>query len=141
MEYIVTRTIPTTELKEHKDYVGFLFKNENGVYNICQTLEDVIKTNQWFKNLPLHAIIVTDEKPQVGDTFLAAAVNEELNGKTFKFLGYTEDAIDLIDLMDKDGKKIISTKHLLDKAYKFIRLANHDDKMKLVNGVINKITF
>jgi len=141
MEYLVTKTIPKEELTEYKDYVGFLFKNENGVYNVCATEEDVIKSNQWFKNLPLNTIIVSDDKIEVGDAFLAIATNQELNGKTFKYLGLTKDAVDIIDVKDKDGKIFNSTVALLYGSYKFIRRANAEDKMKLVNGKINVKSF
>jgi hypothetical protein len=139
MEYLVTKTIPIEELTEYKDYIGFLFKNQNGVYNICDTEEDVIKSNQWFMNLPLNAIIVSDEKVEIGDVFLGIATNKDLNGKTFKFMGYTKDAVDLIDIKDKDGNIRISTIHLLRDAYKFIRVANKKDKEGLINGVIRKL--
>ncbi len=49
MEYLVTKPIPREELTEYKDYVGFIFKNENDVFNICDNVEDIVKSNQWFK--------------------------------------------------------------------------------------------
>lgn len=141
MEYLVTKTIPIEELNEYKDYVGFLFQNQNGVYNICNTEEDVIKSNQWSMNYPLNTIIVSDEKIEIGDAFLAIATNQELNGKTFKYLGLTKDAVDIIDVKDKDGKLFHSTVALLYGSYKFVRRANAEDKMKLVNGQINVKSF
>lgn len=140
MEYIVTKTIPIEDLKEYKDYVGFLFLNQDGVYNICRTEEDVMKSNQWFKNFPLNSIVVSDDKIEVGDKFLAKATNRELNGKTFKYLGLTEGGVGLIDIQDKDGKKHVSTLHLLYGAYKFVRLATMEDKERLVNGVIRPLS-
>ncbi len=139
MEYLVTKEIPIEELTNYKDYVGYLFKNGNGVYNICHTEEDVIKSNQWFKNYPLKTIVVSDDKFDVGDRFLACAVNRELNGQVFKYLGETKDAYELIDLQDQKGNKITSTKLLLDGAYKFIRKATMEDKERLINGVIREI--
>lgn len=141
MEFIVTKTIPVKELGEYKDYVGFLFINEDGKYNLCQTLDKVIDSNKWSKNLPVHTIVVSDDKVQVGDTFLATATNQELHGKTFKYLGATKDGVDLIDIEDKDGNKVTSTIHLLKDAYKFIRKANETDKLKVVNGIIRNLDF
>ena len=140
MEYLVTKTIPIEDLKEYKDYVGYLFLNQNDKYNICHTEEDVIKSNQWFKNFPLNTIVVSDDKIEVGDKFLAKATNQELNGKTFKYLGLTEGGVGLIDIQDKDGKMITSTLHLLYGAYKFVRKATMEDKERLVNGVIKPIS-
>jgi hypothetical protein len=137
MEYIVTKTIDKSELKEYKDYVGFLFLNKDGVYNICKTEEDVMKSNQWFENLPLNTIVVSDDKVDVGDSFLAISTNQNLNGRLFKFKAHKE--VDLVVLEDKDGNEVTSTKFILDGAYKFIRLANQADKEKVVNGIITPI--
>ncbi len=140
MEYLVTKTIPVEELTEYKDYVGFLFKNENGVYNICRTEEEILKTNQWLKNLPLKTIIVTDDDIEIGDRFLGIAANDFLNGKVFKFLGYPEGIESgIIEIEDHNGVKSHSTHYLVDNSYKFIRSANKKDKEQLVNGVITPL--
>lgn len=141
MEYIVTKTIPTNELKEYGDYIDFLFKNENGIYNICMTEEEVEKSNKWFKNMPLHTIVVSNDKLEVGDKFLGLAVNSELNGRIFKYIGPTEGGVDLINIEDKDGNMHVSTIHLLEGSYKFIRIANMQDKEQVVRGVISQLEF
>lgn len=84
-EYIVVKPIPVEELKDHKDYVGYLFKNGNNKFNICDTLEDIQKSNQWFQNLPVNSIVVSDEKISEGDRVLVTCPNRGLNGKTYKF--------------------------------------------------------
>lgn len=137
MEYIVTKTIPREELTEHKDYVNFLFLNENGVYNICRNEEDVIKSNQWFKNFPLKTIVVTDDKPTIGDKMLVTCNNQDLNGKIFTFKSREDD---LVYMEDEKGEEVISTKHILDGAYKYIRRGTMADKERVVNGVITPIT-
>lgn len=138
MEYLVTKTIPREELTEYKDYIGFLFKNENGVFNICDNEEDIIKSNQWFKNFPLKTLVVAKSEISIGDKFLAICSNQNLNGKVFTYVGITEGGVDLIDIKGDDGKESISPKTLLDGSYKFIRRATREDKEKLVNGKITE---
>jgi hypothetical protein len=139
MEYLVVKSIPRKELKEFKDYINFLFKNENGVYNICRTEEDVMKTNQWFKNFPLKTIIVTQEPINVGDKFLAICNNQELSGRVFTLIDNNVKGEGLVSLQDDTGAEVISTKFILEDSYKFVRKANMADKEKLVNGKITPI--
>jgi hypothetical protein len=138
MEYIVTKTIPIGELKEYKDYIGFLFKSQ-GVFNICDTEEDIAKSNQWFSNRPLNAIIVNDEPINIGDRFLAIVNNQELNGNTFKYNGPHSEGINLVNLTDKNGLEVISTNHIIKSGYKVIRTTNRKDKEKLINGKISEL--
>ncbi len=133
MEYIVTKTIPREELTEYKDYIGFVFKNENGVFNICNNEEDVIKSNQWFKNFPLKTLIVNEEPINVGDKFLAVCTNQSLNGRVFTYLGRTDGGDGLIDLEGLDGQ-FTSTYQLLETSYKFVRKPTREDKERLING-------
>ncbi len=135
MEYIVTKTIPRKELTEYKDYIGFIFKNENGVFNICHNEEDVIKSNQWFKNFPLNTLIVSDEEIKVGDMFLAVCNNEDLNGKTFRYKGNGIETMGLI-IIEREGKETLTTINILTDSYKFVRIPTREDKEKLVNGKI-----
>jgi hypothetical protein len=139
MEYLVVKPIPRKELKEYKDYINFLFKNENGVYNICRTEEDVMKSNQWFKNFPLKTIIVTQEPINVGDKFLAICNNQELSGRVFTLIDNNVKGEGLVTLKDDTGAEVISTKFILEDSYKFVRKANMADKEKLVNGKITPI--
>lgn len=139
MEYLVVKPIPRKELKEYKDYVNFLFKNENGVYNICRTEEDVFKSNQWFKNLPVKTIIVTQEPINVGDRFLAICNNQELSGRVFKFIDINVKGEGVVTLQDETGDEVISTKFILEDSYKFVRKATMADKERLVNGNITPI--
>ncbi len=128
---LVVLPIPREELTEYKDYIGFLFKNENSVYNICSNEDDVVKSNKWFKNLPQRAIVISDETINVGDKFFGMAANEKLNNKIFTFVGWTVGGIDLIDIVDENGEKSISTKYLLESP-KFIRMATPADLKKVV---------
>lgn len=136
MEYIVTKPILKEELKNYSDYIGFLFKNEDGVYNICDTEEDIIKSNQWFKNLPMHSIIVSQEEIKVNDAFIPHCENHTLNGKVFRLNSIDGD---FIKFTGKDGKELTSTIHVLKGAYKFLRTTNREDKEKLVNGIISPL--
>jgi hypothetical protein len=139
MEYIVVKSIPTNELKEYKDYVGFLFKNQDGVYNICNTEEDIMKSNQWFNNRPVHSIVVNDDPIKVGDKILPVCVNSNLNANTYTYNGDATTGVDLVSLTDKNGEEVISTIHILDDAYKVLRKANKKDKEKLINKRITPI--
>lgn len=131
---IVIQSIPREALTEFKDYINFLFRNEDGVYNICTTEEDVMKSNQWFKNFPFITYVVSDNKVNEGDKFLAVATNGQLNGKIFTYLGANKDGIDLIDIMDEEGTKHISTKYLMSDWMRFERHATLEDKKKIVDG-------
>jgi hypothetical protein len=136
MEYIVTKTIPREELGAYADYVDYLFLNENGVYNICRNEEDVMKSNQWFKNMPLKTIVVSDDEINVGDKMLVTARNQDMNGKLFTYKSRKDD---LVYLEDEKGQEVISTKYIFDGAYKFIRKGTMHDKERVVNGVITPI--
>jgi hypothetical protein len=128
---LVVLPIPREELTEYKDYIGFLFKNENSVYNVCFNEEDIMKSNQWFKNMPQKAIVVSNETINIGDKFLGKATNDKLNNNIFTFVGWTEGGVDLIDIEDEKGEKSISTIYLLDSP-KFIRMATPTDLKKVV---------
>lgn len=140
MEYLVTKTIPRKELKHYKDYIGFLFKNEDNVFNICDTEEDIMKSNQWFKNFPLKTIVVNEEPIQVGDIFLAICANQDLNGRVFKYLGVAKIGEGLIAIESIDSKEGLrnTTYQLIETSYKFVRKATREDKEKLVNGKISE---
>lgn len=131
---IVTKTIPTDELTEYKDYINFLFRNESGVYNICTTEEDIIKSNQWFKNFPLITYVVSDAPIEIGDKFLAVATNGSLNGNIFTYMGLNEEGVDLIKILGADDRISISTIHLMKNSKRFERMATIEDKKKIVDG-------
>ncbi len=139
MEYIVLKSIPKNELKGYSDYIGYLFKNDDGVYNICDNEEDIMKSNQWFNNLPMHSLVVSDEKVNVGDKFLAVCVNNSMNGKTFTYNGESDKGIDIVSLTDKDGNEVLTTIHILDGVWKVLRATNRKDKEKLINKEITPI--
>ncbi len=131
----IIKDIPVSELKEHKDYVNHLFRNSNGVYNICRTEEDVVKSNQWFSNLPKRAILIDEDLTiEPGDRFVARATNRELDGKIFKLIGPTEGGEGLIDIEDENGDLVCSTIYLLDGSLKIVREANMSDIENVVNG-------
>ena len=52
-----------------EDCVGFIFKNENGVVNILNNLDDIIKSNAYFKAIPQHLYIISDEEIKEGDWY------------------------------------------------------------------------
>lgn len=136
MEYIVTKTIPREELGDYADYIDYLFINENGVYNICRNEEDVIKSNQWFKNLPLKTIVVSESDINIGDKMLVTTRNQEMHGKLFTYKSKEDD---LVYLEDEKGEQVITTKYIFNGAYKFIRKGNMSDKERVVNGIITPI--
>ena len=50
-----------------KDFVGSLFKNSSGVFNIPDNIEDVVKSNQWFGNIPVNLYLTTKENPSIDE--------------------------------------------------------------------------
>jgi hypothetical protein len=131
----IIKDIPVNQLTEHKDYVNHLFRNSDGVYNICRTEEDVIKSNQWFSNLPKRAILIDEDLTiEAGDRFIARATSRSLDGKIFKLIGITEGALDLIDLEGEDGEIVCSTIHLLENSLKIVRGANMEDLENVANA-------
>lgn len=65
----ITKLIP-------KNCVGLIFKNENGVYNIPTTIEDVQKSHQWFGNTPQQILLLSeDELINTGDYYLNVHTN------------------------------------------------------------------
>lgn len=57
--YYEINTIETEDLKytAPKDFIGYLFLNTDGVYNILHEIEDIIKSAQWFGNRPVDVIL------------------------------------------------------------------------------------
>ena len=131
----IIKDIPADQLTEHKDYVNHLFRNSNGVYNICRNEEDVMKSNQWFSNLPKRAILIDEDLIiEAGDRFIARATNKSLDGKIFKLIGPTEGGVGLIDLEDENGDLVCSTIHLLEGGLKIVREATMEDIENVVNA-------
>lgn len=131
----VIKDIQVDQLTEHKDYINHLFRNSNGVYNICRNEEDVMKSNRWFSNLPKRAIVIDEDLAiEAGDRFIPRATNKSLDGKIFKLIGPTEGGVDLIDLEDENGDLVCSTIHLLESALKIVREANMEDLENVVNA-------
>ena len=135
MSKILVRQIPREELKEYKDYINFLFKNEDGVYNICDNEEDIIKSNQWFNNRPVEAYVYT-RNAQDGKKFLAQCSNSELNNKIFTYVGPDKIGVGLIVIKDENNKSIISTKLLIEETIWIERPATMEEKQEIVNGKI-----
>ena len=75
-----------------EDCVGFIFKNENGVVNILNNLDDIIKSNAYFKAIPQHLYIISDEEIKEGDW-------------------YYESEFQLI--LKKEGKGILKAKKII----------------------------
>jgi hypothetical protein len=129
----IIRDIPTEALTEHKDYVNHLFRNSNGVYNICRNEEDVIKSNQWFSNLPKRVILVDEDQTIVtGDRFVARCCSQDLDGKIFKFTG--RDSDDILDMEHENGDIVHTTEGILENSLKVIREANMEDLENVVNA-------
>jgi hypothetical protein len=127
---------PREELKDYKDYVGSLFLNDIGMYNICETEEEVAKTNKWNINCPLRVIIVSEnETIQPGDKFMANCTNQDLDGGLFTYLGPLKDSDGLIDILSESEEKIISTNFLILKnsAFKYLREATNAELQMIVS--------
>jgi len=76
------------------DYVGKLFKNKDDVFNIPPTINDLIKSNMWFSNVPVNLHIVSvNEQPKIGDWGV------DKNGFTRKYTDY--------NMLTPDVRKII----------------------------------
>lgn len=138
-QYIIKLPIPKEELGQHKDYIGWLFENENDVYNICKTEEDIIKSNYWFNNLPIRCVVIQSGEIKPGDKIIPNCINKDLNKKIFTFIGYGKDDTDLIDLIDENNKTVFSTIHLLDDADLYLREITDEEKVNIVNGLIQII--
>lgn len=136
-EFIVIKPIPREELKDYKDYIGFLFRNQDGVFNICDSEEDIMKSNQWFLNFPVNSIVVSDEKINYGDRFLATSTSQELFGNIFTLVREGDEGILIVK--DKNGKEVLTTPGILSGAYKALRATSREDKENLVNGIIHKM--
>ena len=131
----VIKDIQVDQLTEYKDYINHLFRNSNGVYNICRNEEDVMKSNQWFSNLPKRAIVIDEDLAiEAGDRFIPRCNSRSLNGGVFKFIGPSKEGEDLLDIQDENGEVKISTIHLLDGALKIVREANMEDLENVVNA-------
>jgi hypothetical protein len=61
------------------DYVGKLFKNKDGVFNIPDNIDDVMKSHTWFGNLPIDLhLVIHDTKSydiEVGDWLIDGSGN------------------------------------------------------------------
>ena len=133
MKKLLALTIPRNELKDYGDYVNYLFKTEGGRFNVPVDVEDIEKSNHWFKNFPLKTLVVSNYPIQIGDKFISECANQELNMKVFKYLGANKDGIDLIDIEDENGEKHISTKHLLTGAEKVEGEPTLEELKRVVN--------
>lgn len=128
--------IPIEELGEYKDYIGYLFVGENGVYSVLNNVEDIQKANQWFKCFPKKVYIVSrdEEVSTPGEKILGVATNMNLHNKIFTYLGQTKNGVDISDFRDENGEIITSTDTFLKGSYKFIRMANDEDKKLIVEA-------
>jgi hypothetical protein len=129
---IIALPVPTEKLGDFKDYVGYLFLNENGVYSVMNDPGDIQKASQWFKARPLNVYVVSKETVRPGEKILGHAVNKDLNHKVFTYLGFNKEGIDLCDFEDENGKLVISTKFFLGGSYKFLGMASPANKKTIV---------
>lgn len=136
MKTLYRVNIPVKELGEHKDYINHLFLNEDGVFNICRTEEDVMKSNQWFKNLPVKVYIISDNSIKEGDKFIVECANRELSEKVLTYVGKSKEGVDLVEYKDDKGKKGLSTIHLLKGAWKY----EGQPTLEQLEQVVNKQT-
>lgn len=66
--------IPFSKINDYNDFIGYLCKNKNGVYNIPQDADDAIKSFQYFGNWPYYLYVYAEEnegeKIKIGDWLL-----------------------------------------------------------------------
>lgn len=121
---------------EYEDYIGYLFESENGKYNLPKTEEDIMKSNQWFKNLPIKVAILSLDVHQamVNEKYMFVGLtNESLNGKIFEIKNINTE-MQTVDMIDVENRKpVITTIHAFP-ARKFVRWANDEDKKNIVDS-------
>lgn len=99
-------------LGEYGDHIGYLFQNEIGKYNLPKTEEDIMKSNQWFKNFPIKVAILSLDIHQaiIGEKYMFVGLpNESLNGKIFqiKDINTEMQTVGMLDI--ENGKPVITT--------------------------------
>jgi len=122
-------------LGDYKDYIGFLFENQTGKYNLPKTEEDIMKSNQWFNNLPIMVAILSSNPHHavVGERYMFVGLtNESLNGFVFEVKGINVE-FQTIEILDIEKNKKITTTMNAFPARTFVRWANDEDKAKIVN--------
>lgn len=71
MKKVICLPVPKEQLKEPEEYLGYLFRGENGVYSIINDIEDLIKSIGWFGVIPQNLYIVnTEAEIKEGDWFI-----------------------------------------------------------------------
>ena len=110
-------------LGEYEDYIGYLFQNEIGKYNLPKTEEDIIRSNQWFKNFPIKVAILSLDIHQaiIGEKYMFVGLpNESLNGKIFQIKDIDTE-MQTVSMLDIENKKpVVTTIHAFP-ARKFVR--------------------
>ncbi len=120
------------ELKNYSHYIGNLFINNNGVYNICNTEEDIMKSNQYFANVPIRIAIVHDDAQiNIGDTILAECSNKKLDNRIFAIIDISDTGI--VQMKDENGECVLSTKFMLECPL-FIRWATDLENKLIVSN-------
>lgn len=128
------------KLKDYQYYVGYLFRNQDGVFNVCNSLEEIEQTNRYrLYNLPLLSIVVSDEDIKIGDKFLAACENSSLRGNTYTYNGDSLKGVGIIEISDNKQKIIHTLDTILDGAYKVLRVSKKKDIERLLVGDITPI--
>lgn len=62
---VITLGISISDITPEKS-LGKLFRNENGVFNCPQNLEDVVKSNGWFGNIPQEVYFIACDSHPLG---------------------------------------------------------------------------
>lgn len=141
MEYIVTKNIPMNKRKSLDKYIGCLFKDGIGNYNIFDNIDDVRNGVNVNTYEPLNVIVVNDDTININDkAMVGGCVNVEgspLNGAIVSLVGRTKEG----DVILKNKRSECDTQNIkfLENCYKVVRKATRNDKEKLINYKITKV--
>lgn len=113
-----------------KECVGVLFKNEHGVLNIPETLEDVQKSYQYFKNKPQELYFLYDGDVKVNDWFIPKCNNHLFNLKPLQYLGPDDEnnLKDVIKIYDGEKEHLTTMSIFLDSR---LILATTNEELEL----------
>lgn len=130
-----TRKIIATSVQmgtDYEKYIGYLFLDENGVYSVLETTEDIAKAHTRYKARPLNVFVVSKDTVLPGEKLLGWAVNKELHHKVFTYNGFHYEGEGILNFTDENGKEVLSTKAFLGSSYKFENMATPVNKKTIV---------
>lgn len=129
-----------SQLGQYKDYIGWLFRTEDGKYNVCDTEEDIMKSNMWFKNLPIRVInleLVTYLNPlKDGDKFVMECVNQELNNKILTHRGESTEGVGLLNFEHENGEKFKmgASSIIGNRIWRYLGDISREEKLAIMNS-------